>query len=64
MPELLLAIHKFSELNIFANNAKIRPSLKCLLIRYHGWFFKNIYIINFVNIDYTMAILHRGFDVS
>ena len=33
-PEKLLVLHKFSELKIYANNAKIRSSLKFLLIWY------------------------------
>ena len=32
--DVLLVIHNFSELKSLANNAKIRPSLKFLLIQY------------------------------
>ena len=34
---VLLAIHNFSEVKSLANNAKIRSSLKLLLIRYQ-WY--------------------------
>ena len=33
-PDVLLAIHNFSELKSLANDTKIRPSLKFLLIQY------------------------------
>ena len=32
--DVLLAIHIFSDQKCLANNAKIRSSLKCLIIRY------------------------------
>ena len=32
--DVLLAIHNFSDQKCLANNAKIRSSLKCLIIRY------------------------------
>ena len=32
--DVLLAIYKFSELKSFANNAKIKSSLKFILVRY------------------------------
>ena len=48
--DVLLAIHNFRELKSLANNAKIRSSLKFLLIRY---FILPRFVVYWINLIYT-----------
>ena len=57
MRDVLLAINNFSKLKSLANNAKIRSSLKFLLIRYYRVFLL-IFILIWVGVWFFLALLN------